>query len=200
MNKIFYKAGAVAAMWAFPLLTFAQGKTLKDVIGTVIGYFQVFITLIIGLAILTFIWNIYNYFFKADVENKKEAGLYVLYSTIGFFIILSFWGLVAILSNTLNLPNTQPMWPFGATTGQSGSQFVPTGTSGGFAPQSYDEAVRGNGGSFVPTGTSGGSGSGSFVPTGTSGGSGGGAAPSSYDEAVGGVQSPQDYDDAVRRQ
>lgn len=87
--------------------------TLACLVSKVIQYLQIGIMLIISLAVVTFVWNIYRYFFKADVENKKEAGMYVLYSTIGFFIILSFWGLVAIISNTLNLPSSGAPWPFG---------------------------------------------------------------------------------------
>jgi hypothetical protein len=89
--------------------------TLACLIGKIVAYLQIGIMLIISLAVIVFIWNVYKYFFKADLENKKEAGLYVMYSVIGFFVILSFWGLVAIVSNTLNLPNAQPAWPFGAS-------------------------------------------------------------------------------------
>jgi hypothetical protein len=104
--------------------------TLACLVSKIIQYLEIGIMLIISLAVVSFIWNVYRYFFKADVENKAEAGLYVMYSTIGFFIILSFWGLVAILANTLNLPNAQPMWLFGGGSGTPSSNLFHTTNPG----------------------------------------------------------------------
>jgi cellulose synthase/poly-beta-1,6-N-acetylglucosamine synthase-like glycosyltransferase len=150
MKKIFIRFAVVMGI-AVPSLVFAQSTaqnvsaqcatyTLACLISKVIGYFQQFITLIIALAMLVFVWNIFNYFFKADVSNKKDAGLYVLYSVIGFFVILSIWGLVAILKNTLNLPTTQPMWPFGGSGSYYGTQLSPSGR-GGVSP-TFDANLR----------------------------------------------------------
>jgi hypothetical protein len=92
---------------------------LACLVSKFIQYLEVAIMLIISLAVVSFIWNVYRYFFSSDTgaEKKKEAGLYVMYSVLGFFIILSFWGLVAVLANTLNLPNAQPSWFFGGNSG-----------------------------------------------------------------------------------
>ncbi|MES3031348.1 MAG: pilin [Patescibacteria group bacterium] len=86
-----------------------MNKTLKDIAGLVIEYLNIAIYLIIGLAIVTFVWNVYRYFFTE--KDKTEAGLYVMYSVIGFFVILSFWGLVAILRNSLKLNDRAPSFP-----------------------------------------------------------------------------------------
>jgi hypothetical protein len=119
MKKQFFKLGLPVLAALSPLSVFAAGKTLRDIIQMIIGYFSVFMVLIIGLAVLTFVWNIYKYFFRPE-QDRKEAGMYVLFSTIGFFVILSFWGLVNILTNTLNLDNSAPTWwPF--TSGGGGS-------------------------------------------------------------------------------
>jgi hypothetical protein len=100
-----------------PFITFAAGKTLCDIVAIVIGYLTVAIYLIIALAVVTFIWNVYRYFFTE--KDKKEAGMYVLYSTIGFFVILSFWGLVFILMNSLKLPTGSPSFPSFGSFGNS---------------------------------------------------------------------------------
>lgn len=115
-----------ALLIASPLVTFAAGKTLRDIIIIIMGYLSVFIYLIIGLAVVTFVWNVYRYFFTE--KDKKEAGMYVLYSTIGFFVILSFWGLVAILTNSFKLDNNQPGFPFGGSTNQTYTD-LPTGST-----------------------------------------------------------------------
>lgn len=80
--------------------------TLRDVAIKVVGYLDLAIYLIMALAFLYFVWNVFNYFFVADT-NKTEAGKYVLYSIIGFAVILTFWGLVQLLIATAGLSNTQ---------------------------------------------------------------------------------------------
>jgi len=71
-----------------------------------------------------FVWNVYKYFIAGsdNAESKKEAGLYVMWSLAGFFVILSFWGLVAILTNTFKLENSIPSGFFGEFRRSSGSQ------------------------------------------------------------------------------
>jgi hypothetical protein len=112
MKKNIFKIGTLVAFFGFPLITLAAGKTLRDIIAIVVDYLSIGIALIISLAVVTFTWNVYRYFFQADAENKKEAGMYVLYSTIGFFVILSLWGLVNILRNTFELDDSMPNLPF----------------------------------------------------------------------------------------
>jgi hypothetical protein len=161
MKKII-KIWSALLVFGIPALAFAQnnGKTLRDIAVTVTGYLQVAIVLTISFAIVTFVWNVYRYFFTKDVsgENKKEAGLYVLYSVVGFFVILSFWGLVAVLRNSFKLPDSQPSWPFniggsssGGTTGGSGFQFNQSsngGTGGGTPFNSSTNDTTGGGSHF----------------------------------------------------
>lgn len=97
-----------------PVLVYAQvgnrgncpgtGNTLCTLINTIIGYLNQILFLMIGVAIVIFVWYIIQYFIKPDAD-RKEAGKYVMYSLIGFFVILSFWGLVNILQNTFGLKN-----------------------------------------------------------------------------------------------
>lgn len=114
---------------AIPLLTFAAGKTLRDIITIITDYLSIAIGLIIALAVVTFVFNVYRYFFTE--KDKKEAGAYVLYSVIGFFVILSLWGLVALLTNTFELDNNQPTWPFGVGGGNNSGQTTLPGAKGG---------------------------------------------------------------------
>lgn len=115
MKKYIYKIGLLVLAFVFPIAAFAQKKDLNYIANLTTGYFKTAITLLISLAIVTFVWNVYRYFFTE--KDKKEAGMYVLFSTVGFFVILSIWGLVALLTNTFRLENEQPAWPFGAGGG-----------------------------------------------------------------------------------
>ncbi len=102
-------ASAVAA------ITPSSVTDLRSLMQLITGYFQYAIYLIISFAVLMFVWNVFKYFIYGsdDPAAKKEAGLYVMYSLIGFFVILSIWGLVFILTNTFKLQNTPPTIPFG---------------------------------------------------------------------------------------
>src|SRR3990167_8453101 len=134
----------------FPFVTQAQvcsQKNLACVINIIIGYLNQFLVLMIGLAVVIFVWYIIQYFIKPN-EDRKNASLYVMYSLIGFFVILSFWGLVNILQNTFGLKNenNQPaswtsfkgLFPAGGNTSGNPSSVTPgtvnTGTPRGVAP------------------------------------------------------------------
>lgn len=156
MKKNILKLGTVLGLVAMPLMTFAAGKDLQWLMQLVTNYFENFIILIISLAVVTFTWNIYRYFFTE--KDKKEAGLYVLYSTVGFFVILSIWGLVNILTNTLQLNNGQPTYPFGASSGTTNTNNVgPLGGGTNNSGASGGTNNAGNlGGGTNNSGTSGG--------------------------------------------
>lgn len=80
-------------------------SNLAGVIGVAIGYLNLGLVLLMAVAVIIFVWNVIKYFI-ISTENRKEAGNYVLYSVIGFFVILSLWGLVNILSHSFGIGNT----------------------------------------------------------------------------------------------
>lgn len=103
LNKTLLKI--VVTISAFiPSVTFAAGKDLGDIIAIIISYLNQILFLMIGLAVVFFVYNIIKYYIMADAD-KTLAGKYVMFSLIGFFVILSLWGLVNILQNTFGLKN-----------------------------------------------------------------------------------------------
>ena len=104
-----------------------SGRTLCSLINTVIGYMNQALFLLMGVAILIFVWYVIQYFIKPN-EDRTNAASYVMYSIIGFFIILSFWGLVNIVQNTFGFQGQQaPAWgtfnslfPSGGGSGNNG--------------------------------------------------------------------------------
>jgi hypothetical protein len=138
-----------------------QTSDLNGLVTKAIGLFNSAIYLIVALAILTFVWNVYQYFIVNDPKEKKDASLYVMYSIIGIFVILSFWGLVNIISNTLNI-NTNPGTLnvsnligniTGGSSGTSGSSVgtpnfgSPTSGSSGTGNSIYNTSATNNSGS-----------------------------------------------------
>jgi len=107
-----------------PVLALAANQKLSDIIDLLINYLNRGLVLLMGLAVVVFVWYVFQYFIKPN-ENRKEAGAYVMYSLLGFFIILSFWGLVNILQNTFGLPNESNK----PSSWTSFSNLFPTGNS-----------------------------------------------------------------------
>ena len=67
------------------------------------------VMLMISLAIIIFIWGILKYMRAGDSEQIKSEGKEIMFwGIIGIFVIVSIWGIVAILSNT-----------FGTSTGRT---------------------------------------------------------------------------------
>jgi hypothetical protein len=115
-----------------PVVSFAATqKTLKTIIAQLTSYLNDILLLLMGVAIVLFVFYVIKYFFRPDAD-RKEAGLYVMYAVIGFFIILSFWGIVNILQNTFGLQNSNNrpqswqefgnLFPTGGGTNLNGDQ------------------------------------------------------------------------------
>lgn len=148
-----------------PIKSFAA-RNLKDLIGEIFVYLDYAIYLIIGLATVVFVWNVYQYFFtEKGGEDRKKAGEYVLWSVVGFCLILSFWGLVNLLGNTLDLDSTRPRVPYlqNSASGGSGVNTQPNAMTGGGsfitnpggtgsgATNPNSGVVNGSGSTFTPS-------------------------------------------------
>lgn len=101
----FILAGAAGAL---PFVAFAQDtKNLVDIINIISGIVNTLIPFIIGLAILVIIWGVFGYITGAgDEEKRGEAKQYIIWGIIGVFVMLSIWGLIQIVSNTLGISRT----------------------------------------------------------------------------------------------
>jgi len=103
-----YRSGAVIATVSalvIPAIAFAAtNQKLSDVITTIVGYLSDALFLLMAIAVVAFVWQVIRYFILPN-EDRKNAGLYVMYSLIGFFVILSLWGIVNILGNTFGIGN-----------------------------------------------------------------------------------------------
>lgn len=116
MKKFTY-ISAIAVTTCAPLLAFAQtirndGSVgdLSSLITKITGYLNSALVLMMGLAVVTFVWNVFQYYIKPN-DERAQANSYVMWSIIGFFVILSMWGLVNILSGTFRFKNNQAPTP-----------------------------------------------------------------------------------------
>ena len=86
-----------------PVFAFA----VTDVESILTGVFQpilnAIIPLLITAGVIFFIWGVVQYVI-ADDEKAKEAGKNrIMWGLIGLFVIVTFWGLIRVIQNTLNI-------------------------------------------------------------------------------------------------
>lgn len=82
---------------------------------------SIVVPFIMAIAFIVFIWGVFQYFIAggADEEKRKQGRDFVMWGLIGFVIIISLWGLVNLLMNSLGFRSqTRPPLPiFGAPPG-----------------------------------------------------------------------------------
>jgi NADH:ubiquinone oxidoreductase subunit 2 (subunit N) len=108
------KLGYISTALAFPFLAFAQINTVTDAGNVVINLINnVAVPIVFALAFIVFIFGIFQYFIQGGHdEEKREAGKsLMLWGLIGFFVMVSVWGLVNILRGTFNTNNSVPQYP-----------------------------------------------------------------------------------------
>ena len=142
---------AAASLVLIPASAFATTNNLCDLARAAVGYFNMGVVVILGLAVVVFVYNVFRYFFM-DRENNTERGMYLLWSIIGFAVILCFWGIVNLVSNTFNLNTSAPSGfgsLFGGSTigGSSGSS--PCSTTANSASPNANATYTGGFGSPI---------------------------------------------------
>lgn len=86
-----------------PFVALAQ-TTLQAIIQTLINVVNLVVPLLIGIALIVFIWGVIKYITAGGDEAKRtEARNTILYGVIGLFAIIAVWGLVKVLSTTFGI-------------------------------------------------------------------------------------------------
>lgn len=104
-----------------------SGNTIPSMLQSITRFIGgVLIPLVFALAFLAFIWGLFLYFIAggADEEKRAQGKQLAIWGVVGFFVMVSVWGLVNIIRGTFNLNNQVPALP-GFTPGQ-GSGNTPT--------------------------------------------------------------------------
>lgn len=126
-----------------PVITFAQvgppagsqpalnnSNTLNELFAAVISFINsIAVPLIFALAFVFFLYGVFKYFFGSGSnaeKNRTEGKQFIMYGVIGFFVMISLWGLVNIAVRTFGFEDdTMPPLP---TFGPSSGSRAPAGT------------------------------------------------------------------------
>jgi Kef-type K+ transport system membrane component KefB len=119
MNKML-PIGAALASLGVPFLAAAQSgvnvNAIKTYSSSIIMLINtVLVPVLFAIAFLYFIYGVYKYFIlgAANDKERENGRSFVLWSVIGFAVILSVWGLVAVVGNTFGFTpgGTAPGYP-----------------------------------------------------------------------------------------
>lgn len=106
MKKARFIVPAVSLL--LPGVAMATTNDLKGVISLIASYLNSALALIMGVAVVMFVFYVVRYFIQPSGVERAEAAKYLMWSLIGFFVILSFWGIVNILLQTFAFGQNNP--------------------------------------------------------------------------------------------
>ncbi len=111
IRKNMKKILAIVSVGVFPVMALAQTYTG----GGVGGLFDMATTLlnravpiIISLAVVYFIYQVFRYAVAGNEDDKALAKTHMIWGIVGIFVMVSIWGLVAILTTTFGTASTTP--------------------------------------------------------------------------------------------
>lgn len=124
MKNLLTKFIYIATTFFIPTLIFAEdaanaasassgktgGKTATQLLGYFGGIINSLIPIIIGLAVLIFLWGVFKYVFASDPKNKKEAIPFITWGLIALFVMVALWGFVNLLQGAF-LSDANPSSP-----------------------------------------------------------------------------------------
>lgn len=98
------------------------------------------VPLVFAIAFIVFLWGIFNFFIAGGAdEEKREAGKkFMVWGFIGFFVMVSVWGIVNLLVGTFGFDaQTRPDLP--TFDQESSNSKIQTGTSGRACSNSIED-------------------------------------------------------------
>lgn len=106
-------------------------QTLTTIINGIITFINgSLVPLVFAVAFIFFLWGVFRYFIAgaANEEKRKEGRQMVMYSVIGFAIMIVLWGLVNLIVKTLDVGNNNmPTLPtFGTANNTSNTNVTNT--------------------------------------------------------------------------
>jgi uncharacterized membrane protein YidH (DUF202 family) len=111
MKRIKIVLGSLVSALAFlPALAFAQSGVRLQNLGTALNDVQYImdriVPMLIGLAVIVFLWGVLKFVFNAGDEDKRKEGRQLMvWGIVGIVVMVSVWGLVAFVQNTFGVGN-----------------------------------------------------------------------------------------------
>lgn len=94
-----------------PMLALAQFGEIDSFLGRVSNFINdTLIPLLFAVALLFFLYGMFTYFISGvnNLDKKEDGKTYIIWSIIGFVLMVSIWGIVNVLANGLGLDDDGP--------------------------------------------------------------------------------------------
>ncbi len=146
MKKLFI-AGGSGGMYLLPFVALAQAPASEVSLGGLLTKFTSSLVnpavgILMTLALVAFFWGLVKYIYSAG-SGKDEGKMIMVWGVVALFVMVSVWGLVKLISNTIfggesygSAPTVNSVLP--KTSGGSGGNSG--GSSGSIIPD-YDPAT-----------------------------------------------------------
>lgn len=83
----------------------SSNPTFCSLVSFFVNLISKVIPILISISVIVFVWGVFRYVI-ADGEDREKSRNVMMYGIIGLFVMVSVWGLVAVVTNTFNLENT----------------------------------------------------------------------------------------------
>lgn len=105
------KKKLIGLLFLMPSLVTAQGfdpsgGAFGELLANILIFVnEVLIPFIIGIGFLTFVWGMFKFFILggADDEKKEQGKSLMIWATIGFVVIIIFFGVINLLTESTGL-------------------------------------------------------------------------------------------------
>ncbi len=102
MKKLLnFKLAGVITLLVAPVIVTAQ--TIGAVIEKVHDLIGLIVPVVIAIAVVFFLWGVLKYVIAKDPESQKEARGVMINGIIVLLVMISIWGLVAIVRETFKI-------------------------------------------------------------------------------------------------
>ena len=105
MKKVISITSGMLVAFALPLVSFAAINNISDAGSFIINTINnIIVPVLFAVAFIVFLWGAFQTFIVgANSDDVKTKGKnHMLWGLIGFFVMISVWGLVNILTGTIS--------------------------------------------------------------------------------------------------
>ena len=123
-------AAYIAAALLLPSIALAAApKSFSDLVNLLVSLMNNATLVLITLGLVIYFYGISTSLFKSKEEGSEKLKMYLLWGILILFVMVSIWGILRLLENTL----------FGSGAANSSSGAVNSGQQNQFIPPRYTE-------------------------------------------------------------
>jgi hypothetical protein len=79
--------------------------TIATIIQQIIIYLGYIVPALIAVAVIYFVWGVITFIASSEEEGKKKGRQKIINGLIGLFVIVAFWGLIAVVKRSFQINN-----------------------------------------------------------------------------------------------